>query len=821
MTNFTGTGGPDHLDGTGSADVIEGLAGDDVIFGNAGDDDLRGGDDNDKLFGGEDNDLLDGGAGNDELDGGIGHNIVHGGAGDDIIWYREDDLLDGGADIDLVKIDISAYGSTATLDLSDPSVDQSFLGTTILRNIERVQYSGGTGSDQITGGAYDDVIDGRNGDDILAGGGGNDILSGGDGIDQLSGGAGDDQLVNVESFDSLGYSLLDGGEDYDELQLRLANYTGTVDIDLGDASGAVRNIERIFFTGGSGVNTVIAAGAADIIFGGASGDHFEGLGGDDDIRGFGGDDVIYGGSGNDYLEGGSGADSIYGGDDDDVVRGGSLGSYLDGGAGNDEITGFGGADTLVGGSGDDTLDGGLGADSMTGGLDNDVYVVDNAGDTAVELSGEGTDEIRTGLATFSLQSFANVENLSAVNNVAHDFTGNAGDNVVTGGSGADTMRLQDGGNDRAVAGGGNDILYYGAAFTAADSNSGGSGTDVLVLQGNYSMNLDADALTNVEFLSLQGGSVTKFGDSGANSYDYALTTIDANVAAGQLLTVNAQSLQSGEDLILDGSAETDGRFLDYAGNGLDTLIGGAGNDIFFFEGTRWASGDTVDGGAGRDAVVVTGAISGMNNITFADDVFDNIESISVNARFASDPSVVPSYHLVVGDHNASNGALILNASSLSASQTAEIDASAVTDGNLQMFGGAGADVLTGGALADVIMGGLGGDTLYGGGGNDVFRYDSVLDSPAQDSRDGIQDFTSSDRIDLSRIDANSGTGGNDAFTFIGTDAFHGTAGELRAVNTAGPIWTVSGDVNGDSVADIEFFVVVTDSHPLAGADFVL
>jgi hypothetical protein len=74
-----------------------------------------------------------------------------------------------------------------------------------------------------------------------------------------------------------------------------------------------------------------------------------------------------------------------------------------------------------------------------------------------------------------------------------------------------------------------------------------------------------------------------------------------------------------------------------------------------------------------------------------------------------------------------------------------------------------------------------------------------------------------DLINLSQIDAISG-GANDAFTFIGSGAFSGTAGELRATLSGGS-WTVQGDVNGDGIADIE--MVIVSDHPIVGGDFAL
>ena len=78
-------------------------------------------------------------------------------------------------------------------------------------------------------------------------------------------------------------------------------------------------------------------------------------------------------------------------------------------------------------------------------------------------------------------------------------------------------------------------------------------------------------------------------------------------------------------------------------------------------------------------------------------------------------------------------------------------------------------------------------------------------------------------IGLAGIDANSLSGGDQAFSFIGGNAFAGTgaasAGELRAVLQSGADWLVEGDTNGDGTAD--FALLVTSDHALSGADFLL
>ncbi|MEA3039216.1 MAG: hypothetical protein QOE79_1729, partial [Sphingomonadales bacterium] len=53
--------------------------------------------------------------------------------------------------------------------------------------------------------------------------------------------------------------------------------------------------------------------------------------------------------------------------------------------------------------------------------------------------------------------------------------------------------------------------------------------------------------------------------------------------------------------------------------------------------------------------------------------------------------------------------------------------------------------------------------------------------------------------------------------------FTGHAGELHATQDSpqGPIWTISGDTDGDGQADFQISVVVTDAHPITNTDFIL
>jgi serralysin len=425
---------------------------------------------------------------------------------------------------------------------------------------------------------------------------------------------------------------------------------------------------------------------------------------------------------------------------------------------------------------------------------------------------------------FTIASGVTIEN--ATSGGGNDkLIGNSANNRLDGGGGNDFLNLSAGGNDTALGGGGNDSVYFGSSFTAADSADGGAGRDVLILQGNYTLTFGAASATGFESISLQSGANTRWGDTANNYYDYNITLNDANVAAGQQLIVNGQSLRSGEDLTFDGSAETDGSFLVYGGNGVDILKGGAGNDVFYFEGQRWTSGDKVDGGGGRDAVIIS-AGNGVTHIEFGPTSLLNIESISLNNRYATDPSQKPSYEIVLNNGNVTpGGTLIVNGSSLAtATQFVSIDGSGVHDGNLILFGGAGNDTLRGGDGADSLYGGGGKDNLTGGAGADTFQYRSAGDSTGANA-DNVLDFQSgADKLDLHLIDANSTADGDQAFQWIGSNAFGGTgaasAGELRVYAQSGT-WIVEGDTNGDGTADFSIAVTTQGNAPLVQTDFLL
>jgi Ca2+-binding RTX toxin-like protein len=837
----------EKLTGTAATgQVLTGNAADNVVAGAGGNDQLSGAGGNDILSGGGGHDSLDGGSGDDMLDGGSGDDILLGGAGDDSYSGGEGiDRLDVSGEGGPVAINLHAslfifpFGHpNATRSLGPGEGLDSFGNYETVTGIENLILT--AGNDRALGSDVANQIEAGAGDDSIYGMGGNDVIIAGSGDDDIGGGDGDDLIEGGDGIDAIG--------------------------------------------GDSGTDIINAGAGDDSAFGGTGNDALYGGAGDDLLRGEDGDDMLSGGDGDDLLRGGAGVDTFDGGTDGGGV--GSLGliadrisffesratqavvadlrtgvisndgfgnvetmtgiesfgadtAFADTFYGNDNANGFfvGRGDFVYGFGGDDLIearaapgvvDGGAGTDLLQLSSNGGFLLPDANGNGEAEVAPAMTAGWTVDLAAGTLRDgFGNAGTVAGIENLVgsalgDELRGDGSANRIDGGSGNDRLLMQDGGEDTALGGEGNDVLYYGSALSAGDIANGGEGRDAIVLQGNVTAVLTDTNLVGIESISIQSGANASFGDTANNFYDFDITTADGNVASGQQLIVNAQSLRSGEDFTFDGSAESDGKFLVYGGHGVDNLTGGAGADVFLFEGQRWGANDKVDGGAGRDALVIS-AGSGLTRIEFGADSLANIESISLNNRYATDPSQKPSYELVLHNGNvAPGGTLIVNGSSIPAGQLVNIDGRGVHDGNLILFGGGGHDTLFGGDGNDTLLGGGGADGLTGGAGADTFRYDAASDSSGG-LHDLIGDFqTGVDKIDLSRIDANTHAAGDQAFSWIGSNAFSGTgaasAGELRVFDDNGR-QRIEGDTNGDGLADL-VIVLQIGTAPIAQGDFL-
>jgi Ca2+-binding RTX toxin-like protein len=236
---------------------------------------------------------------------------------------------------------------------------------------------------------------------------------------------------------------------------------------------------------------------------------------------------------------------------------------------------------------------------------------------------------------------------------------------------------------------------------------------------------------------------------------------------------------------VDGGAGNDRMF---GGNGNEAFIGGDGND-------------DMRGGRGNDFYFVDSA--GDAVIELAGQGIDRVYSYTSRTLGAN----VENLQLLTVGTSFGNGNSLAN----------KIDGSS-TENTLR--GLAGKDTLFGDKGDDMLVGGAGADKLTGGLDADKFTFNSVAESRAAGGIDRIMDFSRAqkDKIALSAIDANTTKAGNQAFSFIGTKAFSGKAGELR-YQKSGSDSVVAGDVNGDGKAD---FTVISDAAvTFLKGDFIL
>lgn len=114
----------------------------------------------------------------------------------------------------------------------------------------------------------------------------------------------------------------------------------------------------------------------------------------------------------------------------------------------------------------DTLSTATAGQFLEGGAGNDIYIIGNQGVVVTEAAGGGDDEIRTALATYSMDGNSNVERLTFTGTGSTTLTGNADDNIITGGTGNDTL-IGGAGADQLVGSAGTDYASYanGAAVT--------------------------------------------------------------------------------------------------------------------------------------------------------------------------------------------------------------------------------------------------------------------------------------------------------------------------------------------------------------------
>ncbi len=172
---------------------------------------------------------------------------------------------------------------------------------------------------------------------------------------------------------------------------------------------------------------------------------------------------------------------------------------------------------------------------MDGGAGNDIYFVDNVGDTIIErgTSLAEIDTVLSSMADYTLST--NLENLTLRFADNLNGTGNAMNNVITGNTG-------------------NNVLDGGAG---ADTLSGGTGADTFVFSTLNEIGFGANRDIITDFNSLQGDKID-------------LTKFDANLL---LDGINGFSFIGANDFTGAGQV----RFVDHVLSG--NVSGNAGADF--------------------------------------------------------------------------------------------------------------------------------------------------------------------------------------------------------------------------------------------------
>lgn len=620
--------------GNSAANTIDGGAGNDTIAGGAGNDTLKGGTGIDVVSYADAASAItidlavltsqsDGDGGLDTLSG--FENIIGTAYADKLTGDKLANVIEGGADADTLDgglgLDSLSYAGSA-----------AGVMVTLVKGGQAIVAGGdatgdiATGFESITGSAHDDVLTGDTDANVLTGLAGNDTLDGKGGIDTLVGGLGDDIYV----LDVIGDKVVElAGEGSDTVRIGASYVLGAnlENLELqgsGDLAGTGNDLANKL-TGTSGKNTLDGGAGADTLIGGAGDDTYVVDNGSDivtelkdegtdsvlasashnlsdnvenltltgsaaidgkgnalknTITGNGGANVIEGGAEADILNGGAGIDTLsYAGSaagvnvtllagKEAIVAGGDADG--DKAVGFENVTGSAQADVLNGDTGANVLDGGGGADALTGGLGNDVYIVDDVGDTTTELDKGGIDTVKAWIG-WSLDNAngAFIENLTLLgagniggtgNALANTLTGNAGNNQLDGGLGADKL----------IGGAGDDIYVIdnaGDKITEAAGTAGG--IDTARISAGF-VGTSYTLAANVENLELMAGaSIAVMGNTLANS----ITGNDgANTLSGGV----------GDDILIGGL-------------GADVLSGGTGKDAF-----RYLS--SADGGILGDTI---------------------------------------------------------------------------------------------------------------------------------------------------------------------------------------------------------------------------
>ncbi|PTQ90959.1 Ig-like domain-containing protein [Agitococcus lubricus] len=364
-------------------------------------------------------------------------------------------------------------------------------------------------------------------------------------------------------------------------------FVKNISFEVRDAGGIETIQSSISYTIGSYIENLTLTGTAQIngtgntldnrIVGNAHRNLLIGSIGDDTLVGGAGNDTLIGGVGNDVYEVNQVGDIVQEENsttlrnstnllslvnDIDTVRStisytlvndvenlillGQSAIHGQGNSLNNVLTGNSARNRLSAGAGNDTLIGGGGKDTLVGGLGDDYYIVDSMDDVIIEGQGQGIDTVKA-LVNYRLSGV--IEQLVLSGELAIIGQGNEHNNILIG----NTL------NNQLEGGGGQDILDGGKG---ADTLIGGLGND------HYKINQTNDIIREENDEGID--SVTAEVSYSLSAHVEHLTLIDGAVKGVGNALSNRITGTEGHNT-LDGLG------------GVDTLVGGLGDDIYYVD----------------------------------------------------------------------------------------------------------------------------------------------------------------------------------------------------------------------------------------------
>lgn len=401
----------------------------------------------------------------------------------------------------------------------------------------------------------------------------------------------------------------------------------------------------VYINAGQGSDTVIGSTGADFLVGGI---------GDDALDSSGGNDTLLGGAGNDLLlKTGVGLVSFDGGAGDDVLSVEGLFNASDAVTVRDTLSGGDGRDTLVGGvadfnaaqatpagqtavvSGIEILDistlgvANFDTKNLSAGIDTVVIgamgvngrIGLEAGSRTVVLGSSLFSGALNGTLTLVSEGSANNDAILVANRNTLQFALNGFNGRSISAEGAETLTLDSGitatGSTQTVG-----TVTVNASDAATETRLALTGLNAMTVAAATSnstraFQIDASGLTTqlgsaitadiTSGASAPGGSVRILGSGGNDRL--------ALGSAGTIIGGTGNDVLTGSTAndLLEGGTGNDVLLAD---SGADNLDAGDGDDILIF-GTNLSQSDVVRGGAGRDTLAVSAAVTAaqQNGVT--------------------------------------------------------------------------------------------------------------------------------------------------------------------------------------------------------------